>query len=463
VVGDLTFPFAYIIPVDSGLQRNPLEAYKFINHALWYGITVMRAKWAFVAGTTTYPAGTYVILMQQPLRGLANTMLWDGEDVKAKYGVSSMYDIAAWSLPYIWGFDRVRADGGFSAALAPVAEAAGRPIRHGRQLAADYVPRSVVRGGTVSGIGPIYWWAGDNAWAVNTANQMLNAHYKVGMVTRRIAPPFQDIPVGAFVVDTTGTSQAVGLIAQRARMWGLDFRSAPSLTMAQVSTLSVPRIQVADDESTVFVLRRQLNFASVTSWQPGSTSVPSSGSSASTAVVSSSPAGAAPTLSMVQAWLNGANGSTMHTYIGIEGGAGQAFAAGLLPGLTTSADPASDDNGVVAVDYAQNDVLTATYPVHGYAFAYPPYWFTTIPAGVTVDATYAQGVAGPFQQGFWNNRDQEAVGSAAMVSGSYGTGAEQGRVVFMGFHPTYRGMQDNTALLLARVIFLSAATEPTRP
>ena len=154
---------------------------------------------------------------------------------------------------------------------------------------------------------------------------------------------------------------------------------------------------------------------------------------------------------MVQTWLNGATSSRTRTYFGVtRSGVNQTMATGLLPGVTVGNDPSSGDNGVVKVDYAQNDLLTATYPAHDYAFAYPPYWFTTIPAGVSVDATYTQGIAGPFQQGFWNNANQAAVGSAAMVSGPYGTGSAPGRVIFTGFHPTYRGFQDNTALLVGQ-------------
>ena len=47
-----------------------------------------------------------------------------------------------------------------------------------------------------------------------------------------------------------------------------------------------------------------------------------------------------------------------------------------------------------------------------------------------------------------------------MISGSYGTGLRPGRVVFTGFHPTYRAMEENTYLLVARAILLSNAAFP---
>ena len=457
VVGDVAFPYAYVIPVDPSLQRNPLEAYKGLNHALAYGLKVEVAKAPFSAGGTNYPAGTYVIRMKQALRSLANNLLWDGEDVKAKYGVSSMYDISAWSTPYIWGYTRAKIDAPFSAWLKTVAPA--EPTRVvGNPPAADFTARVVGRTGAVTGNGPVFWWKGDNLWAVLVANQMMVRHYPVGMVTRQIAAPYDGIPVGAFVVDTTNLPWAAKFVANRAAGYGIDFTTAAGLQLAQVSTLSTPNTQVAVDANTVFVLKQQMGFANVTTWASTNASIPSS----ATTVISSS--SSSPSLSMVQTWLNGATSSRTRTYFGVtRSGVNQTMATGLLPGVTVGNDPASADNGVVNVDYTQNDLLTATYPEHDYAFAYPPYWFTSIPAGVTVDATYTQGIAGPFQQGFWNNANQAAVGSAAMISGSYGTGSAPGRVIFTGFHPTYRGFQDNTALLVGRAVLLSSATPPSMP
>ncbi len=40
-----------------------------------------------------YPAGAYVVRMHQPLRALANTMLWDGEDISEM--TREMSDISA--------------------------------------------------------------------------------------------------------------------------------------------------------------------------------------------------------------------------------------------------------------------------------------------------------------------------------------------------------------------------------
>ncbi len=82
-VGDLTFPYAYVIPLAPSMQQNPSAAVKFVNHARLYGAEVESATAPFTYNLVTYPAGTYVVKTAQPLRPLVNNLLWDGEDVRA--------------------------------------------------------------------------------------------------------------------------------------------------------------------------------------------------------------------------------------------------------------------------------------------------------------------------------------------------------------------------------------------
>ena len=55
---------------------------------------------ALTAGVE-YAAGSYVVDMHQPLRGMANVLLADGSDISNR--VPDMYDISAWSLALLWG------------------------------------------------------------------------------------------------------------------------------------------------------------------------------------------------------------------------------------------------------------------------------------------------------------------------------------------------------------------------
>jgi len=167
-------------------------------------------------------------------------------------------------------------------------------------------------------------------------------------------------------------------------------------------------------------------------------------------------------LADVQTWLNGASADRQRVYIGTTGGAAQAWASGLLPGVTVGNDADRADNGIVMAEYGTDSIYTAGYPERDYAFCYPPYWFSEETDTVSTDITYGAGITGPFHSGFWNNTDDDAVGQGAMVTGTYDGAAatDYNRVVLMGFHPTYRAMEENTYLLVARAIFLSNATFP---
>jgi hypothetical protein len=94
------FPKAYILPVD---EKDPTVTDKAINHLLNNDIEVVEAMKTFKVDGKVYPEGTYLVQMDQAKAGLANTMLWDGEDITDD--TPAMYDISAWSLPELWGFE----------------------------------------------------------------------------------------------------------------------------------------------------------------------------------------------------------------------------------------------------------------------------------------------------------------------------------------------------------------------
>jgi hypothetical protein len=94
------FPKAYILAID---EKDPTVTNKAVNHLINNDIEVVQAVKSFTADGKTYPKGTYLVQMDQAKAGLANTMLWDGEDISND--TPAMYDISAWSLPELWGFE----------------------------------------------------------------------------------------------------------------------------------------------------------------------------------------------------------------------------------------------------------------------------------------------------------------------------------------------------------------------
>ncbi|WP_122818309.1 M14 family zinc carboxypeptidase [Nocardioides pantholopis] len=96
----VTLPRAYVIPRGSG-QRSTSDASRLVRQLLLHDIEVGTLDAPVTVGGTTYPAGSWVVDMHQPLRGLANSLLDLGDDISAK--LPSMYDISAWSWSYLWG------------------------------------------------------------------------------------------------------------------------------------------------------------------------------------------------------------------------------------------------------------------------------------------------------------------------------------------------------------------------
>src|SRR5690606_24763642 len=70
-----------------------------------------------------YPAGSYVVDLHQPKRGLANALLEAGRDISGL--VPQMYDISGWSHGLLWGATVDRIGGRFLPVLGiPVSVAA---------------------------------------------------------------------------------------------------------------------------------------------------------------------------------------------------------------------------------------------------------------------------------------------------------------------------------------------------
>ncbi|MGH3879861.1 MAG: M14 family zinc carboxypeptidase, partial [Actinophytocola sp.] len=94
------FPRAYVIPA-GGTQRSAVAAARLVDHLVTHDVRVRQATRGFALGGRSYPAGSYLVDMHQPKRGLANAMLEAGKDLSAD--APQMYDIAGWSHRLLWG------------------------------------------------------------------------------------------------------------------------------------------------------------------------------------------------------------------------------------------------------------------------------------------------------------------------------------------------------------------------
>ncbi|MGH9346851.1 MAG: M14 family metallopeptidase [Vicinamibacterales bacterium] len=124
-------PAAFVIPP---AQHDPHAAAKLKNLLIEGAVEVHRATSAFSAGGQTWPAGSDLVLMAQPFRAYAKTLL-----ERQQYPVRRLapgaaaerpYDVAGWTLPYQMGVDVTAIDAPFDLPpLAPLAHAAIEPAR----------------------------------------------------------------------------------------------------------------------------------------------------------------------------------------------------------------------------------------------------------------------------------------------------------------------------------------------
>ena len=95
------FPEYYVIPVDKN-QKNALEATNMVEYLIRNGIKVEKTTEVVTVAGVTYSAGTYIVPMKQAKRGLANAMLYKGDDVS---DWDAMYDPVVVNFPALRGFD----------------------------------------------------------------------------------------------------------------------------------------------------------------------------------------------------------------------------------------------------------------------------------------------------------------------------------------------------------------------
>ena len=420
----VTLPRAYVIPKGEG-QRSASDAARLVRQLLLHDIEVGTLDAPVTVGGTTYPAGSWVVDLHQPLRGLANSLLDLGDDISPK--VPSMYDISAWSWSYLWGatVDKVglTTDAPLGAttpidAPAPQASVPG---------AADHLTLEL------AGVADF---------------QALNALLEDGVAVSMLED-------GVAVVEPAGYDEAAAAaeeydvafeVASQDALDALDdegTRGLQDLTIAYVGTqddrLSLTELGFDD---LVQVTAASLETApaqldDVDALWIGAGFNPAAGSAART---------------RVQAFVDGGGALVGRSTAAFT--AAQSF--GLLTGTAVSGNRSG--NGIVAVD-TPADSLLAAHPQDA-SFIYPAAWFTGLGEGVKVEQRYA---ADPLLAGHWRQSPDgasgpvldgpaSAAGQASVVSAEAASGARTvvfGTSVFFRNHPKGGLSQAATALFWA--------------
>ncbi|GAA1170430.1 M14 family zinc carboxypeptidase [Streptomyces hebeiensis] len=418
------FPRAYVIPAGEGHGASPAEgrgrsataAARLVDHLVANDVRVRRASAGFELAGRAYPAGSYVVDMHQPKRGLANVILDEGRDISAD--VSTMYDISGWSLGLLWGasvdtVDEVREEGG--ALRVP-----SRPV-----------VAAAPTGAVPAGQGPLLLRLDDPKELT-----ALNALLAQGVSVRRAADGSAIVPASA--------RQRATVLAER---YGVVFTATEEKGTAALHRTRVAAA-VTPGERTALA---ELGFEVL----PVSTATLNAGfdwSAADVLYVSSG---------LQYGGLTPAARTALDGFLSDGGGvvalgsAGAAFntAAGLLDARPVAGN--ADANGVVRVTNAGGPV-TGGAPAH--SFVYSPRWFTDLGAGVRVDQSY--GAGNPLVSGHWRAKEEggggpsDAAGAASVVSG---TSAKGSPVVLFGTEPLFRDHPKGLFAQLGRALLLGAA------
>lgn len=116
------FPDYYVIPTDDKNQKNALEAYNMADYLIRNGVEVEKTVASVEVDGVTYPKGTFIVPMDQAKRGLANAMLYEGDNVS---DWDAMYDPIVVNFSDLRGFDleEVRSEGLFDGKTQELEEA----------------------------------------------------------------------------------------------------------------------------------------------------------------------------------------------------------------------------------------------------------------------------------------------------------------------------------------------------
>jgi hypothetical protein len=124
-VHPISGPFAYVIPPD---QRDPVVTARLINLLRTAAVEVEQAQNTFTADGTSYPAGSYIVRLDQPNRSFAKTVLevQHYPDLREYPGGPPQrpYDVTAQTLPLLFGVTAAAIDHPFTVTAKQVGRAA---------------------------------------------------------------------------------------------------------------------------------------------------------------------------------------------------------------------------------------------------------------------------------------------------------------------------------------------------
>jgi hypothetical protein len=415
------FPKAYVIPLGAG-QRSDAEANRLVEFLLFNGIKVDTLKQNTVFGGQTFLKGSYVVWLNQALRGLADTALSLGPDISAR--IQQLYaPPASWSHGYLWGADvtTIPADASFS----PITNRIKKVTR--------------LASGVEGGRAEAYALRLDSAASIRFLNEVVGD----GLTARMALEPFVSRtsgqhPAGTVLFDADHSTKQK--LNQTSAEYGLVLRRivTDDFPAATDPIDRVPRIVALTGATNQDVWSlRNLGFPVDT---------------VTVATINSSPTD--PLLGYDVIWNTGAYPTAaqatararMEAFFASGGGYmgagvnGAAFlvTGGQVSGLTVGTRSGSGRSGIVRWlnEGGVTSPIVGSYPSEDTAIVDPPSWFSAVPATHSIDARLPE--TNFFLSGFWpfDAQSAGAPGSPFVVHGENNAGTA--RLVNFAMSPLYR-------------------------
>ena len=451
------YPTAYVIPFrgasSSAAQRSDAEANRMAQWLLENGIEVHRATAGFSWNHQTFPAGSYVVWMDQALRGIALTALSAGQDVSDR--ISQLYaPPGAWSHGLLWGADVVevpRDDASFAPSTEPIAGV--NPLQGG-----------------LRGTGPADWFALTLRGAHEVREILSLLHDGIdGEVAEE---PFASttggpMPAGSLIFDASAETalRAAGVAA------GMFFERGVGAKPATTQLDEAPRVAILVDDrapaendaswSLRQIFGQDVGFVSVVIGKQSLERSPTDPLEDFDVLYNLGqvyPPRQHPTArARLQAFFERGGG-----YIGTSvSSANFSFLTNAVPdliegSLTQTSDSA--DGGIARWhNIGANGPLTGGFP--GTDNLYLPSnitWFSSTPTGASIDGRYLPSVDDMFLAGLWRDRNAAAANAPMIVHGTTEVGS---RYLALATDPFSRGDAEREWPLIGQAALWSNLTD----
>ena len=425
---DAEVPWAYLIPHES-MQPSAQQLARGIDFLLFNNVQVHSLTSPVVVDGVTYPKGSYVVLMEQGMRCLANIILEDGYRMHDLFpDIETTYDIAAWSHPRLWGYDAIPIEEEIPLELSSVTEPRypKGEIEQGKAVAYALAPS-------------------ENNYAI-AVNALLNEGIQVLYSEDGFTSTGREFVPGTVVIEINKSTlnRLVGDI-------GLSFAALAQLLedLVPLRPLAIAVCERRNDPGSTFVLE-ELGFEvtriteadlrdGIVNLAEYDIFVNASASWGGIGVTGRA---------MVREFLNQGG-----EYIGMfKTGAMFAKSAHILK--TSYGQSEQYENGIVEVLFELDDPLASTYRERDTVYAYEPVWFTEYPDTAYVVASLPE--EDFYMAGFWAE-PEAAAGHAVVLRDIVLRDDEVANgVVLMGIHPTFRAHPQKTFRFLANAIYWAA-------